>query len=175
MQATEALCHLCVTNIKKTFCNIWFFCKNQACANCTGWNATTVIWLLWGVTFNAVVAVGVVSLLLFRLPLAILWFLISLENFYLVEKTKQRKFREKIRRFRNRENMWWAWPFVVTSKSNKASTWFWSVGRVLMSFSADICRKVPCSFLKLQKEIQWLILNQINNFNIRYPVEPCIT
>ena len=90
-------------------------------------------------------------------------------------KIKQRKFREKNRRFRNRENMRWAWPFVVTSKSNKASTWFWSVGRVLMSFSADICRKVPCSFLKLKKEIQWLILNQINNFNIRYPVEPCIS
>ena len=63
----------------------------------------------------------------------------------------KRKFREKNRRFRNRENMRWAWPFVVTSKSNKASTWFWSVGRVLMSFSADICRKVPCSFLKLNK------------------------
>ena len=46
MQATEALCHLSVTDIKKTFCNIWFFCKNEACANCTGWNATTVIWLL---------------------------------------------------------------------------------------------------------------------------------
>ena len=24
-----------------------FFCKNEACANCTGWNATTVIWLPW--------------------------------------------------------------------------------------------------------------------------------
>ena len=47
MQATEALCHLSVTDIKKTFCNVWFFCKNEACANCTGWNATTVIWLLW--------------------------------------------------------------------------------------------------------------------------------
>ena len=46
LQATEALCHLCVTDIKKTFCNIWFFCKNEACANCTDWKATTVIWLL---------------------------------------------------------------------------------------------------------------------------------
>ena len=50
LQATEALCHLCVTNIKKPFYNIWFFCKNQACANCTGWNATTVTWLLWVAT-----------------------------------------------------------------------------------------------------------------------------
>ena len=46
MQATEALCHLSVTDIKKTFFHVWFFCKNEACANCTGWNATTVIWLL---------------------------------------------------------------------------------------------------------------------------------
>ena len=46
MQATEALCHLSVTDIKKTFCKVWFFCKNEACANCTGWNATTAIWLL---------------------------------------------------------------------------------------------------------------------------------
>ena len=46
MQTTEALCHLSVTDIKKTFCNIWFFCKNEACANCTDWKATTVIWLL---------------------------------------------------------------------------------------------------------------------------------
>ena len=46
MQATETLCHLSITDIKKTFCNVWFFCKNEACANCTGWNATTVIWLL---------------------------------------------------------------------------------------------------------------------------------
>ena len=29
--------------------------------------------VLWGATFNAVVVVGVVSLLLFRLPMAILW------------------------------------------------------------------------------------------------------
>ena len=46
LQATEALCHLCITDIKKTFCNIWFFSKNKACANCTDWKATTVIWLL---------------------------------------------------------------------------------------------------------------------------------
>ena len=35
-----------------TFCNVWFFCKNEACANCTGWNATTVfrlqtVWQLY--------------------------------------------------------------------------------------------------------------------------------
>ena len=29
--------------------------------------------VFWGATFNAMVAVGVVSLLLFRLPLALLW------------------------------------------------------------------------------------------------------
>ena len=29
--------------------------------------------VLWGATFNAVVVVGVVSLLFFRLPMAILW------------------------------------------------------------------------------------------------------
>ena len=25
---------------------VWFFGKNEPCANCTGWNATTIIWLL---------------------------------------------------------------------------------------------------------------------------------
>ena len=46
LQATEALCHLSLTDIKKIFCKVWFFfCKNEACANCTGWNSTTVIWL----------------------------------------------------------------------------------------------------------------------------------
>jgi hypothetical protein len=44
LQATEALCHLIVTDIKKTFCNI--FCKNEACVNCGTLNATTLIWLL---------------------------------------------------------------------------------------------------------------------------------
>ena len=34
MQATEALCHLSVTDIKKTFCNVSFFSKNEACVNC---------------------------------------------------------------------------------------------------------------------------------------------
>jgi hypothetical protein len=29
--------------------------------------------VLWGAIFNAVVVIGVVSLLLFRLPMAILW------------------------------------------------------------------------------------------------------
>ena len=47
MQATEALCHLSITDIKKTFCNVWFFCKNEACVNCGTLNATTLIWLLW--------------------------------------------------------------------------------------------------------------------------------
>ena len=50
-QATEGLCHLSVTDIKKPFCNIWFFCKNEACANCTDWKATIVIWLLTGFGF----------------------------------------------------------------------------------------------------------------------------
>ena len=48
MQATEALCNLSVTDIKKTFCNIWFSCKNEACVNCGTLNATNLIWLLWG-------------------------------------------------------------------------------------------------------------------------------
>ena len=51
MQATEALCHLSVTDIKKTFCNV---CKNEACSNCTGWNATTVIWLLSGTLCSSI-------------------------------------------------------------------------------------------------------------------------
>ena len=46
LQATEALCHLSVTYIKKPFCNVWFFCKNEACVNCGTLNATTLIWLL---------------------------------------------------------------------------------------------------------------------------------
>ena len=46
MQATEALCHLSVTDIKKPFCNVWFFCKNEVCVNCGTLNATTPIWLL---------------------------------------------------------------------------------------------------------------------------------
>ena len=46
LQATEALCHLSVTDIKKPFCNVWFFCKNEACVNCGTLNATTLIWLV---------------------------------------------------------------------------------------------------------------------------------
>ena len=46
MQATEALCHLNVTDNKETFCNVWFFCKNEACGNGGILNATTLIWLL---------------------------------------------------------------------------------------------------------------------------------
>ena len=53
MQATEALCYLSITDIKKTFCNVVFFCKNEACANCAGWNATTVIWLPRGSCLQA--------------------------------------------------------------------------------------------------------------------------
>ena len=30
-------------------------------------------------------------------------------------KTKQRQFHEKFRRFRNRENMWWAWPKLTSN------------------------------------------------------------
>ena len=48
MQATETLCHLSVTDIKKIFCNAWFFCKNEACVNCGKENATTLTWLLRG-------------------------------------------------------------------------------------------------------------------------------
>ena len=48
MQATETLCHLSITDIKKRFCNIWFFCKNKACVNCGKENATTLTWLLKG-------------------------------------------------------------------------------------------------------------------------------
>ena len=49
------LCHLSVTAglcyryKRKHFFNSYPFCKNyklSACANCTGWKATTVIWLL---------------------------------------------------------------------------------------------------------------------------------
>ena len=41
--------------------------------------------VLWGATFNAVVAVGVVSLLLFRLPLAILWKVNEKERTHLLQ------------------------------------------------------------------------------------------
>ena len=68
LQATEALCHLCVTDIKKTFCNIWFFCKNQACANCTGWNATTVIWLPWGYSYQYLIYIARGSFLSISIP-----------------------------------------------------------------------------------------------------------
>ena len=40
------VCHLSVTDIKKTFCNGLFFCKNEACVNCGTSSATTLIWLL---------------------------------------------------------------------------------------------------------------------------------
>ena len=46
MQATETLCHLSVTDIKKRFYNISFFCKNEACVNCGKETATTLTWLL---------------------------------------------------------------------------------------------------------------------------------
>ena len=52
MQATEALCHLSVTDIKKIFYNVWFFCKNEACVNCGTLNATTLIWLPQGTLKN---------------------------------------------------------------------------------------------------------------------------
>ena len=48
LQATETLCHLSFTDIKKRFCNIWFFCKNEACVNCGKESATTLTWLLVG-------------------------------------------------------------------------------------------------------------------------------
>ena len=48
LQATETLCHLSVTDIKKRFCNVWFFCINEACVNCGKENATTLTWLLRG-------------------------------------------------------------------------------------------------------------------------------
>ena len=41
MQATVTLCHLSVTDIGKTFCNVWFFFKNEACVNCGTLNTTT--------------------------------------------------------------------------------------------------------------------------------------
>ena len=40
-------------------------------------------------------------------------FLITIENFCLVEKQNKENFVKKIRRFRNRENMWWAWPWPM--------------------------------------------------------------
>ena len=40
------------------------------------------------------------------------------EIFDLNRKTKQRKFRKKNRRFRNRENMWWAWPVARNLAGN---------------------------------------------------------
>ena len=42
------LCYLSVEDIKKTFCNVGFFCKNEACVNCGTLNAITLIWLLEG-------------------------------------------------------------------------------------------------------------------------------
>jgi hypothetical protein len=39
--------------------------------------------VLWGPTFNAVVVIGVVSLILFRLPMAILW--VSFESVCIAE------------------------------------------------------------------------------------------
>ena len=46
LQGTETLCHLSVTGIKKWFCNVWFFCINEACVNCGKEKATTLTWLL---------------------------------------------------------------------------------------------------------------------------------
>ena len=48
-------------------------------------------------------------------------YLISIENFYLVKKQKGENFVEKIRRFKNREKMWWAWPnwAAKVPKSNR--------------------------------------------------------
>ena len=56
----------------------------------------------------------------------ILVFLISIENFYLVGKQSKEIFVEKIRRFRNGENMWWAWPwkYEITKGSEFLSTFF---------------------------------------------------
>ena len=45
----------------------------------------------------------------------------SIENFYLVEPQNKENFVKKICTFRNRENMWWAWPCC-------AECW-WQVGR----------------------------------------------
>ena len=46
LQATETLCHLSFTDIKKQFCNIWFFYKNESCVNCGKETATTLTWLM---------------------------------------------------------------------------------------------------------------------------------
>ena len=50
LQATETLCHLSITDIKKRFCHVWFFCINEACVNCGKENSTTLSWLLWGLS-----------------------------------------------------------------------------------------------------------------------------
>ena len=39
-----------------------------------------------------------------------------IENFYLVQKQNKGNFVEKFCRFRNRENMWWAWPWRIGRK-----------------------------------------------------------
>ena len=38
-----------------------------------------------------------------------------LQNFCLVEKQNKENFVKKFRRFRNRENMWWAWPKLTSN------------------------------------------------------------
>ena len=53
LQATETLCHLSVTDIKKLFCNVWFFCINEPSVNCGKENTTNLTWLLWGISFHA--------------------------------------------------------------------------------------------------------------------------
>ena len=66
LQATETLYHLSVTDIKKRFCNVWFFCINEACVNCGKENATTLTWLLWGIGFHVVVVFGLGKDFLFK-------------------------------------------------------------------------------------------------------------
>ena len=59
-------------------------------------------------------------LFLSRLTVILAFLFISIENFYLVKKTNQRKFREKI--FRNRENIWWTWPRFSSGTATDLTT-----------------------------------------------------
>ena len=85
-------------------------------------------------------------------------FLISIGNFYLMQKNKTRKISwKKNRRFRNRENMWWAWPksdsVVVIADATPTSS-----QRILISSSCY-------SWLHLEEKEKWRKINKSLDYN----------
>ena len=81
-------------------------CQSHFKRNISMWNTLYFI-------FQSVFSVMINSFIDIFFKISIPYLNISLP----FRKTKKRKFREKNRCFRNRENVWWAWPFSFCNSS----------------------------------------------------------